>query len=305
MTVRTPDAPPGDRELWVFLREGLCNRLRVLLSAIGQSDVTGRRVVVRWPTSTGRKVPALLRLASHKPFRARITDLFDLERCVGLREVGRWEWHRMRRAARAAPAPFPPPRQHPAEILWLDRYDSFYEELPQPPAAYARRLAVRPELLDWAARARGAFSAGRPRLGFHVRKVRAHGLTLAASPLTWFEAEVRRALGACGEHAPFFLSVDDISCANALHTKFPGALVESSPPPAYNSVRGIQKGLVDLTVLAACDHIVGSHFSSFSTMAHDLQGRRSYSDSQRPLVGSYTEVMRESGWSPAAHPWLP
>lgn len=268
-------------ELWLWLREGLCNRLRVLFSAIGLGQLTGRQIIVHWSTSPGGKIIPLLTGRSHKPFNADIGDLFDPEGTPGVRFVERRAWRRAVRSPSFVEAPMPPVVSCDVQHLWLDTYDDFYSILPDSPAVYARKLQVTDEIERWTQTVLARFAGGAPKVGFHIRSTAAHGATREHSSIEWFEARIAELLEERAKGEAIFLSTDSADYASRLHARFPGRLIESLAPPKYNSKRGIQKGLVDLTVLAASEHIVGSYFSSFSDMAFDLQGKRSYEDSQQ------------------------
>ncbi len=270
-------------ELWVFLREGLCNRLRVLFSAIGYQQLTGRRLVAHWSTSPGGHIVPFFTGRSHKPFQADVDDLFDRTETPSIRFVSRKEWRRAVRSSEFVRSDLPPDPASPERHLWLDTYDEFYSILPERPLVYAHELQPTAELTTWTRGLLDRFEGGAPAVGVHARVNAAHDATKEHSKPEWFESRVAEALAELPPSEKIFLSTDSAEWAQRLHRRFPGRLVESCEPPQYNSMRGIQKGLIDLTILASSRHIIGSYFSSFSDMAYDLQGRLSYEDSQRKL----------------------
>ena len=268
------------KQFWIQTCEGLCNRFRVLLSAIGFCEMTNRELVICWPLSKGGKLRPLVTGESHKRFQAGLSDLW----VHPYREVGRKEWKKMCRKPSSVEASVPPDPGSDAPILYLNTYEHFFHNLPHTPRQYASRLELIPELHDRVERFSGAYFTGTPQIGIHIRHHKAHEFTTTHSPVSWFVGRMGE-LQALYPQAGFFLSTDSSDLSERFSKRFPGLMREQCTPPGFNTREGIQKGLVDLYLLARTDYILGSYFSSFSEMALWLQGEKGYEDAQR-RVGS-------------------
>jgi hypothetical protein len=250
------------KQFWIFVREGLCNRLRVLLSAIGFSEMTGRKLRVCWPV-WGQD--------AQRPFEAALSDLW----IHPYREVSIADWYTMHGHPGAVEASFPPDPGSTARVLYLETLLSFFEGLPEGPAGYLSRLRLVPALEDRVERFAAAHFDARPCFGVHVRSHKAHRQTSEHSPADWFERRMEE-LGRQYPAARFFLSCDSGEVSARFHRRFGDRVCELCTPPGYNTVDGIQKGVVDLYLLARTDYILGSHYSSFSEMASWMQGEKGF-----------------------------
>jgi hypothetical protein len=271
----------GKGEFWIRCDAGLGNRMRVLWSAIGFSELTGRELVICWPlTPEMGLAQRFLRFVARRPhplqFDCRLSELWD----VPYLEVSVPVWDAMKYDRQAVAAALPPEKDSTAHVLHLHTWSQFYRDLPQPPSSYARRLRMIPELADRYETFMQHELRGHPRIGVHIRTNRAHRKTRRHSPVEWFERRMRDLLDQYSS-AVFFLSCDSDRVSARLKQRFPGATTELCPPPAYNSRSGVQKGLVDLHILATMDYILGSYWSSFSDLAILLQDSKGYETSVR------------------------
>jgi hypothetical protein len=273
------DASSPDGEFWIHVVAGLCNRLRVLLSAIGYAEMTGRELVICWPTSRGGRLWSWLTGQSHRRFPAGLSDLWSHP----YREVSSAEWSRM--VNRPDSECFDPQSDEQADappILYLETFSSFFGLLPESPLHYTQRLSMIPELAGLVEQFASEWLDGQPTVGVHIRHHESHPTTREHSPARWFEERMSKILHDRPD-THFYLSTDSSEVSDRLHERFGGALRERSRPPGYNSLEGIQKGVMDLYLLARTDHILGSYFSSFSDMARLLQGERGYEDAKRRI----------------------
>ncbi len=269
--------PQHDREFWLEVDQGLCNRMRTLLCAIGFCEMTERRLVICWPTTPSLPFREKLhRFVTKRPhprtFDASLSDLWDLP----YREVTQAEFQAQTTREDSAAITLPP-EQHipdpamPARVVYLRTIAWFDRGLPMHPSKYSDRLRLTPMLKgrldDYL---RNELRGGSPLIGVHIRSNLAHQKTANTSPPEWFENRMAELLKQY-PRAAFYLSADSSEVSKRIHRRFPGIVRELCQPPGYNSREGIQKGLLDLHILAATQYIVGSYYSSFSDMAVLLQ----------------------------------
>jgi hypothetical protein len=260
------------KQFWVYADGGLCNRLRVLLSGIGFSELTGRELVVCWPVHGPE---------TDRSFQAALSDLW----MHSYREVDMPQFFSMPAHPGAVEASLPPDPQSSARALYTQSCYSYFEILPLRPRDYLTRLRLAPLLEDRVKEFTERYLLASSRFGVHIRTNRAHEQTIRHSPVSWFE----RRMAELHEQYPealFYLSCDSDEVSAALHHRFPGQIRELCTPPGYNTREGIQKGVMDLYLLAQTDYILGSYYSSFSDMAFWMQGEKGYEDSQKRL-GSF------------------
>lgn len=166
-----------------------------------------------------------------------------------------------------------------AARLFLETCDAFDELLPRRYYDYARelRLCLRlQEKIDyWCNKAISA----RRCIGIHVRLTAAHNKTLSESPVVWFERKISEIIKAYPDFV-FFLSTDSLDVQERLVRLFPSRILHQQEMPEYNSIKAVQKALVDLHVLAKTSFILGSYHSSFSYMAAGFQGGLGYEDAK-------------------------
>lgn len=272
-------------EFWIRPTGGLCNRLRVLASAIGYCEMTGRELLVTWPlTKRPRRWP-LRRVNPAHRFGARVTDLW----IPCFRIATDMEWQAMRSDSRSEPAGLPPDPERTATFQFLETYYAFFEILPNCPSYYIARLQLVPHLRRRFDALRNRLLNGEPNIGVHVRTIGAHHKTAEASPLGWF---VDRMAEIANQQpgVRFFVSCDSRTASRELRRRFGPRVSEQTRPTGYNTRRGIQKGLIDLLLLAECDHILGSYWSSFSELAYHLQPAKSYEDAVGGVPVSQPEL---------------
>jgi hypothetical protein len=206
-------------------------------------------------------------------FGARLSDLWTPSFRVACERA----WQAMVADPASEESALPPAVDCDARVTYLETYYAFFDVLPHPPAHYLPRLPLIPRLARRLEEQSRRLLDGRPNIGVHMRTTAVHRKTAEASPVEWF---VDRIDVLSREHpgASFFLSCDSAETSREMRCWFPGLVREQLRPPGYNTRRGIQKGLLDLLLLARCDHIVGSYWSSLSEMAYHLQARKSYED---------------------------
>jgi hypothetical protein len=111
-------------------------------------------------------------------------------------------------------------------------------------------------------------------VGVHIRRGD-NLIAIETSPLElfvrWMEAAV-----SCDDSIRFFLSTDCAATEMSLLERFgrERVLVQGAPPHtrSRSTPEGIRSALVDLLSLASTDRVVGTHYSSFSTLAATWYG---------------------------------
>ena len=108
-------------------------------------------------------------------------------------------------------------------------------------------------------------------VGVHIRRTD-NAVSMGKSTTEQFIAEMEKELTAHPE-TRFFLATDDQSEEELLRSRFPGKIISNqSRTIDRNSVAGMHDALLDLYCLAASDKIIGSYWSSFTDTAADMHG---------------------------------
>lgn len=229
---------------------GLGNRLRATLAARNLAEARNRRLAVVWPTGP--------------LFQPRYSDLY--EGSLGT-PLPLW-------ASQALARLYPFRDEHLTAIdtaekarVWQIRTGGVLE-LPGDVRSWEedlRRLRPVAVIRDQVTELHDRFQ-GEPYLGVQVRThAVSHDKTREASPVEWFEQR----LDAIRAEAPalrFYFSCDVKDVQDALVARYPGS-VALSEKGAYNSVQGVQSGVVDLYLLASSAYILGPAHSSFVELA--------------------------------------
>lgn len=265
------------KRLTVVPHGGLCNRLRVLLSALHVSrQLADVQVDVVWArrAECGADFAALFQPIKGEGF--------------GVRRGAFWLTPVNRRNAHVPAllrscwfdkqiALYHPSRDEGVEAL-LQRYDRLYLSTPYALCPYPPALAqqLRPTAalqakID-ACLQRFGLDASAPSLGVHIRRTD-NVQAQAVSTLEAFREGIRQFL----QHYPqgiVFVASDEPVVATALAATF-GEAVRFRPAESVQRARSedIMGAVVDLYVLSACTYVLGSYWSSFSDMAAELGGK--------------------------------
>lgn len=101
--------------------------------------------------------------------------------------------------------------------------------------------------------------------GFHIRRTD-NAVAIAESPLEAFmtraEEEFSTAPG-----RKIYLATDDDSVKQLFHNRFPGKIVTTEATADRLTSAGMRHALTEMLVLAGCNRIVGSFYSSYSEAA--------------------------------------
>lgn len=263
---------------------GLCNRLRVVLSALAVSEL-GADVRVGWSAT--------------RECRARFADLFEPLRTLhpdapsiaeaeadGSFRITERHWYDVPQSRRNLHLPALLRRlryerqlvnyrgEDAAALLAFARaHKSIYVSTGYALCRYAPDMArlltpVEP-LRAEVARLTSAFDAHT--VGVHVRRTD-NAVSIAHSPLDAFVQAMQATLAA-DPAAHFFLATDDPAVRTSLRSAFPGRIsCQEISAVRRDTLSGVRQAVVDLFCLARAPRLLGSYWSSFSDMAAEIGG---------------------------------
>lgn len=229
---------------------GLGNRLRVTLGARNLARARGRHFAAVWPTGP--------------LFQPRFRDLFRGQDWpdvpwVAAQALGRFVTFRDEHLDDIDVASSSP--------VWLIRTGGVLQ-VPGDVRSWEedlRELHPVQTIADKVTQLHSRFG-DQPYLGVQVRThAVSHGKTREASPVDWFTTR----LDAIRRDAPelrFYFSCDVAEVQRELIERYPGS-VGLDDKGAYNSVQGVQSGVVDLFLLASAGYVLGPAHSSFVELA--------------------------------------
>jgi hypothetical protein len=270
ITNHTPNSKDGN---WILVEpvSGLCNRLRVFVSALIVAECMGRRTRLLWRPSAD--------------CNCRFLDLFQpssLFEVVPMWRTQVADWLRM--------SPFGNPvvrraliisqnglceRKYTMDLSSLEGspviffqqcYSDFIpnhfssEQYAEKVRFYLNKLVPTKQI------ASNLFPLPSPIIGVHIRRTD-HQIAKETSRLEDFVTHMRE----CLQEQPdisFFLATDDPETESTLKAAFPKKIITFSKSGYRRSERAtIREALVDLLLLSKCDKILGSYYSSFSDYA--------------------------------------
>lgn len=108
-------------------------------------------------------------------------------------------------------------------------------------------------------------------IGVHVRR-RDNKEAISHSPIEGFVEQINAEIKA-DDKLEFFLATDEPSVEVELEKEFPGRIVTHKKFSLdRNDPKAIRDAVIDLLSLASCRKLIGSHYSSFSRTAADING---------------------------------
>lgn len=247
---------------------GLCNRLRVLFSAIQAANNGVRPIEIHWarnpeccawfeelflPISTPsikvvhRKWWALPRTRRnlHLPEFLRYAMGYFVQRanCVPEDDT---EFYNLAKA----------PKVYLSGCSKLCSYDKSCVEMVIPEPSIKQRIDSIVQ----------NFSAHT--IGVHIRRTD-NVVSIEHSTNQGFMRAMDRALEADSK-ANFFLATDDAALKRELIEKYGDIIITQQAPVSRSSIEGMRDAVVDLWCLASASRIIGSYWSSFSDTAAEL-----------------------------------
>lgn len=252
----------------IFIRpgSGLCNRLRVIASAVKLARECKTQLEVDWFRCPLRRWAALCGM------RARFSDLFQpidsvrvCER-IRVRNDFPWNWAKYSRRntdffCEADRGAFiDAVKQDPEKNRWLWTCFNFYESVDYD---WLHLLpAIEKRVDDELER------KGRSFIGLHVRRTD-NREAAKASPLELFFDKVDFEIDnhSCTR---FFLATDDLATKEAMINRYGERIwFQTDVAPRY-TIKGEQDAVVDLMLLSRARKIYGSYWSSFSEVASQI-----------------------------------
>lgn len=264
---------------------GLCNRLRVVLSALAIAE-RGADVRVGWGAT--------------RECRARYSDLFEPLTVLSLGNSPQTEaavegsfriterrWYDVPQSRRNLRLPALLRRLHydrqlvnyrgtdaTALLSPSGKHKSIYVStgyaLCRYAPALARRLTPVAPLRAKVERLTSAFDAHT--VGVHIRRTD-NAASIAHSPLEAFVQAMQETLAA-DPAAHFFLATDDPAVRTSLQEAFPGRITcQQLHAVRRDTLAGVRQAVVDLFCLARAPRLLGSYWSSFTDMAAEIGGQ--------------------------------
>ena len=249
---------------------GLCNRLRVLLSALQARTEGAGSITVEWERNAECK--------------AWFEDLFVPIDMGNFRVVHRRWWAR------------PITRRN----LWLPAFVRLFlgyrvqhaNYVPATPADFLRlatsnrrvylstcstlcrytpdclaRLQPRPELMQRIERIKARFT--RNTVGVHIRRTD-NAVSMSRSTPEGFRRAMDREIKRDFK-VRFFLATDDEALKATLVQEYPDRIITQRTQVRRDTLDGMREAVVDLWCLAATQRIIGSYWSSFTDTAAELR----------------------------------
>lgn len=254
--------------MWLQVNSGLCSRLRAVIGGIAFCEATGRNLVVDWP----RNEPS----ETLGTFEPRLDDLWYLPEFITQREGGgHWSGRTCNQLTDTGDIRFRTCHIEP-----------FLPYMTEPISNYLNRLTPTARVQKEVDAI--YFPKSRPFVGFNIR----HSLKQpgAAEP-EWF---VER-LAKFPQETQFFGSFDSSAVHLKLVDAFPGR-IQTTPKDYRYDFNGIVRTCADLYVLAKCDWVIGSNYSSYSQMVAFMRGAEYVGPHEKPTGlrgGRY-----EDAWNP-------
>lgn len=236
------------------VRSGLCNRLRSLVSGICLAEDLNSFLVVYWPSSKKSCQAAfsdLYELSSLPRWVMIIDRSYSRNSVDGMKVI---ECRSQEEALTAAAG---------KHLISSNTY--FHSSDITRRRRHLQQLLPKQFLLARVWVNHQKLPKGLIPVGVHVRRTDNIG-AIEQSPLSGFESAMQKIT-----NAYFFVASDDEQAAGYLMRKFPGRTYCQETVRKRDSVEGIQEALVSLYTLALCSRILGSYYSSFSTMSGELR----------------------------------
>ena len=130
------------------------------------------------------------------------------------------------------------------------------------------RLCPRPELMQRIERIKARF--GRNTVGVHIRRTD-NTVSMAHSTPEGFrramDREIKRDF-----NVRFFLATDDEALKSTLMQEYPDHIISQRAPLRRDTLEGMGAAVVDLWCLSATRKLIGSYWSSFTDTAAELTG---------------------------------
>ncbi len=257
-------------QLTVVPQGGLCNRLRVLLSAFSIVSRLGKPVHVAW--------------ACDGECCAAFGDLFEPLTAPGFSVGGRTWLHDpvtrknlhlpgiVRHLVYGAQQKNFNPAKHGDIVTFAQSARRVYVSTCSSLCDYSPELArsLRPVAAVRAGIEAHTKRFGQHTVGVHIRRTD-NAVSIKESPVGAF-IDAMRAEVEADARTQFFLATDDAALKGRLCGIFPQRIICQEAPVRRDTLEGMKEATVDLFCLAACHKLLGSYWSSFTDAAAEIGG---------------------------------
>lgn len=255
--------------LTIVPQGGLCNRLRVVLSALFLSQQMHAEVQVKW--------------AENDECHARFADLF-VPIDSGRFHIGPMSWWAKPSRKRNFHIPRllrtcmgytwqrdgfePTSLSELAEALHGHSkvYVSSGSQLAQYSAECLSRLCPRADLQTRIDRIVQSYAPHT--VGVHIRRTD-NVVSIQQSPVEAFIRAMKHEVDQ-DPRVKFFLATDDAAVKQMLERQFPHRIITQHMPTERSTLQGMEDALVDLWCLAGTHKLLGSYWSSFTDTAAEI-----------------------------------
>ncbi len=257
------------QQITVVAQGGLCNRLRVVLSALLFAEESNTPVTVDWAKNTEcyAHFDELFESLNNEKFKIVAMRWWNLpveRKNLHLPALIRLPLYRKQIKNYH-------PSRHPSLFELTARYHNLYlstgYSLIPYPQQIAQRLQPNQELQQRILEITKHF--GEKMVGVHIRRTD-NMVSIAESPIERFVEAMEYEL----KYAPtvnFYVATDDISIRNLLIQRFPNRIhYQHLKECSRTTVDGIKDAIVDLYCLSKTQKIIGSYWSSFSDTAAEI-----------------------------------
>lgn len=248
---------------------GLCNRLRVIASAVQLAKARGDTLCVLWAKGPGMLDRATPLFDMQSQFGFEFVDVVDCGHDAVLSQfkLDNPNWYGIQ-SFRNSKADVVKRIQNASSgtDVFIETCDAFMNELDyswiHPSAEVFRRVNETRRCLE------GEY------IGVHIRRTD-NLLSRIYSPLYLFDAVIDRELH-CHEDGRIFLATDDDETKNYLVARHGSSIVTRMGLAPRHADEGVLDGFVDLLLLSESTKLFGSRGSSFSVVAAQI-GNKPYS----------------------------
>ncbi len=285
--VGTRETQDGNPVKCIFLgvHDGLCNRLRALVSGICWAEDLSCRLVLSWPYGN---------IANY----SRFEDLFDVGSLPSFVMAIPCELGSVSRVRSATEMEsfVAAASKNGGSSLLLKSSDQFHESDRERWVRHLRALRPTQEILTRVSEV--LEGAPEPRIGVLVR-LHGHVVSAEESPLSAFLPAMREE----NPNAMFVVATDDDHARDCLQKEFPGRCVFPArfrERDYHRSREGMKEVLVDWICLSRCSRMLVSYMSSFGYGAADYGGAELVEIRRNTSPGHDTELARGDGAAPVA-----
>lgn len=236
---------------------GLCNRMRVISSAVGLAKELGKELVVVWTQdkSLNAKFSSLFEHFPYKvldvgltSFGFRLFKRFLLSIC-GFRKINN-EWIISHARGKQSSTWIPSLAK---EKIYIEAFSDFYD-------------VVDFDIFNPSSKVKKDYCVGAKFVGIHIRRTD-NEMSIKYSPTELFVNAIKHEIEGNAD-VQFFLSTDDPNEEYKLKSIFKELIiVHNKRSLDRNDPIAIEDAMIDLYNLSRCGKIYGSFYSSFSDVA--------------------------------------